>query len=307
LQKVRALWDDLFAPGTAVNGAKPITVTAIYRTRGAQSALCPPETATTIMASDESSLRAADGTYWLSRRGVTCEIARDILKIETAPEFWDGTLFEQRDMLLVTMSILLRLHGIYGFHGNGLEKDGAGILVIGDSGAGKTTLTLSLIRNGWRFLADDAIGLAANGGHVEARALRLGFSFTKEGMRQQGPLGLFRPDARPLGTGKFLCMPGERLSRLYRPSCVPRALFFCEIGRQERTELRPMAKTTALGLCLRQAVGLGIDPELTKAHMDLLRDLVDQSAQYTVTSGKDVLGQPERVSDLLLDTVKQAI
>jgi hypothetical protein len=305
--KVRALWQDLFAPGAAFNGVKPVAVTAMSRAAGARSALCPPETAATVMSSTETSLRTAGGTYWLSRRGVTCEITRDRLKIETSPEFWAGTLFQQRDMFLVTMSILLRLHHIYGFHGNGLEKDGAGILVIGDSGAGKTTLTLSLIRNGWRFLADDAIGLVASSGRVEARALRLGFSFTPDAMRRLENLGLFRPGAQPLGTGKLLCMPGDELSKRYQPSCVPEALFFCEVGRQERTELRPLTKTAALGLCMRQAVGLAIDPELTQAHMDLLRDLVEQSTPFTVISGKDVLEQPDRVSDLIFNASKQAI
>ncbi len=53
---------------------------------------------------------------------------------------------------------LLRPLGIYNLHAAGLaSRDGGGILLVGASGSGKSTLAIGLIRQGWRYLSDDAV------------------------------------------------------------------------------------------------------------------------------------------------------
>lgn len=42
-------------------------------------------------------------------------------------------------------------------HGAALARDSAGVLLLAESGAGKTTLTLGLMRRGWQPLADDIV------------------------------------------------------------------------------------------------------------------------------------------------------
>jgi hypothetical protein len=48
-------------------------------------------------------------------------------------------------------------------HGAAGAQDGAGVLLLGDSGAGKTTLALELEHRGLAFLADDVCALDASG------------------------------------------------------------------------------------------------------------------------------------------------
>jgi hypothetical protein len=43
------------------------------------------------------------------------------------------------------------------FHAAALTREGATILIVGKSGAGKTTLTLGLMGRGWRPLSDDLV------------------------------------------------------------------------------------------------------------------------------------------------------
>lgn len=47
-------------------------------------------------------------------------------------------------------------------HGACVERDGHGVLLCGDSGAGKSSLAYACARNGWKFLADDATCLIRN-------------------------------------------------------------------------------------------------------------------------------------------------
>jgi HPr kinase/phosphorylase len=55
-------------------------------------------------------------------------------------------------------------------HGTAVEIDGAGILLRGPSGSGKSDLALRLIDGGATLVADDRVVLSRQGGHVLAGA-----------------------------------------------------------------------------------------------------------------------------------------
>src|SRR5262249_16022590 len=75
-----------------------------------------------------------------------------------APPFYDQPFLRQWNFWRFGWLKLLRPLGFYSIHGAGLAApDGRGILVIGPSSSGKSTLTLGLIRHGWRYLSDDAL------------------------------------------------------------------------------------------------------------------------------------------------------
>lgn len=68
---------------------------------------------------------------------------------------------------------LLRALGLYGLHAAGLvARIGCGLLLVGDSGYGKSTLTIGLVRQGWGYLSDDAVLLRRVSEEIEAVALR---------------------------------------------------------------------------------------------------------------------------------------
>jgi hypothetical protein len=49
------------------------------------------------------------------------------------------------------------------FHGAALSRGGRGLILSGESGFGKSVLTLSLVRRGWKFLSDEIAVVDANG------------------------------------------------------------------------------------------------------------------------------------------------
>lgn len=53
------------------------------------------------------------------------------------------------------MRTIFRLRDIPSFHAAALSRDGRTILLVGDKGAGKSTLSAGLVRSGWTLLSDD--------------------------------------------------------------------------------------------------------------------------------------------------------
>lgn len=54
-------------------------------------------------------------------------------------------------------------------HATCVARDGAGVLLVGPPGAGKSDLALRLIDRGWMLVADDRVELAAEAGSAVAR------------------------------------------------------------------------------------------------------------------------------------------
>jgi HPr Serine kinase C-terminal domain len=61
-----------------------------------------------------------------------------------------------------TAWILLESLYLTSIHGACVELDGHGVLLCGDSGAGKSSLAYACARNGWSFLSDDSTCLVRN-------------------------------------------------------------------------------------------------------------------------------------------------
>ena len=68
------------------------------------------------------------------------------------------------DALDLTCCLFARLRDVTLLHGAVVEKDGNGVLIVGESGAGKTTASLALLRSGYRLLSDEYAVLWKTGG-----------------------------------------------------------------------------------------------------------------------------------------------
>ncbi len=69
------------------------------------------------------------------------------------------TLFDYAHTSILNAALAqIRTHFL--IHGAALSADGAGIILAGHSGCGKTTLALELVRRGFRFLSDDIAAIA---------------------------------------------------------------------------------------------------------------------------------------------------
>lgn len=202
--------------------------------------------------------------------------------------FWQLSPYDQREFFLLSLLMLLRPHGLYGLHANGLSLGAAGLLLVGPSGSGKTTLTLSLLEQGWQFLSDDAVLLKDVGEAepVQAYAFRRGFSFTAQTERffdTGHAAAMYRAQDKRV-------LDAERLyPEQFTPRLTPRLIVFPEISEQPESELVGVPQSEALIELLEQTAGSMIVRARAARQLELLKRLVQRSPCYRLRSGKDVL------------------
>ncbi len=98
------------------------------------------------------------------------------------------------------------------FHAAALSRDGRGLVLCGESGFGKSTLTLALIAAGWKFLSDE---VAALDGDRRLQPFPKALELVPGTARRVGVLMPDHPDSR----GKTLHDPEELF-----PGCVGEAV-----------------------------------------------------------------------------------
>ena len=215
------------------------------------------------------------------------------------PTFWDYPLAEQREFFLLSFLMLFRKHGLYGLHANGVLKEETGLLIVGGSGCGKTTLTLSLIQAGWHYLADDALTLRHSPGGIEALPLRRGFSCTAQTTARFPKLHVAAVEAPLLADSKKLVTLEALYPERFTARCVPQVLLFPKIGGRQQSQLIRVNKTKAMMALIQQSPGIMIDQSEVVQQLALLKQLVEQANCYQLLLGRDVYEAPAAVSDLL--------
>ena len=234
---------------------------------------------------------------------VWMEPATGSVRGRLAEPFWSHPRHVLRDFFIALFWLLLRPHGHYGIHANGVEKDGPGLLIAGDSGYGKTTLTMALLHSGWRCFGDDALTLSqTNSGAdrgVEAFALRRGLAIASDAEHHFPDLVRPTTPTLSLNNGKRLVYLEEGSPNRWLSRCAVGGILFPKIVDSDVSQLHPLDKTTAFAALIGQSHGMTLDRTLASAQMMFLKELIQQTRQYQLLLGRDVFENPMALSRLL--------
>jgi GTPase SAR1 family protein len=214
-------------------------------------------------------------------------------------EFWVQPLEYQREFFLLSFLMILRPHGRYGLHANALTNHQVGYLVVGAASSGKTTLSLTLIREGWGFLSDDALMLHKTPRGIEALALRRGFSCTVQTTSRFPELEASVDEAPAFLDGKKLVDIDRGYPQSFSLRCFPRVLLFPTITNKTRSRLIQSDPTQSMVALLQQSPGIMTDRPWVIQQLDVLRQLVKQSRSYQLMLGTDVYDAPQAVAEML--------
>lgn len=190
----------------------------------------------------------------------------------------------------------LRARRLFELHAAGVALEGhAPIIIVGDSGAGKTTLMLALVEAGFGYLGDDRVlvrrGIGAphpivcsypRAFHVGERTLA---SFS----------GLASVAEAPRGTEeKHAVDPRLAYPTAHRLGGEPPALLlFTQLGHCPDTVTRALPQAEAFGRLLSASAILAVEgmPHRDE-NLSCLRDLVVATPCYELIAGYDMLEAP---------------
>jgi hypothetical protein len=198
---------------------------------------------------------------------------------------------------------LLKRQGLYTLHAAALERNGRAVLIPGDSGRGKTTCCLSLLRAGYRCLSDDHPLVRHNGVGPEVLSFPVKIDVTESSLAFFPEL-VAAKERLSAGVRKRYFYAEEFYPGVGADVCRPALLLFPRVVDAPRSHLEPMPRSRALEEVCRQGL-LVFDKEVARRQFEAYSRLVEQTACYRLYFGADVLELP-RLIDPLLEANGQA-
>ncbi|HJR63859.1 MAG TPA: hypothetical protein VJ803_09145 [Gemmatimonadaceae bacterium] len=199
----------------------------------------------------------------------------------------------------VSWPLLLPAHGMYHVHGAMLRDPyGTGWLLAGDANIGKSTTTLSLVRCGWSYAADDAVYLSPSSTEITADGWEEPIRLTA---RSAAALDVTRqhPDT-PLKSSALLD-PALAVRRIDR--CAVHRVLLPELGAA--TDIQSISAHQALTGLIRASAWIICMPRIGGEYMRLLGRVASLPAARLVL-GPELLDEPHVLADKLLDLAAAA-
>ena len=200
-------------------------------------------------------------------------------------------------LLTTAFHLIARAVGAHEIHAAALDGGGSGVLVVGPSDVGKSTLAVALVGQGWGFVSDDSVLLHdAPEGTVEALPFRRRFGLDADGHFPELDAHAFPQPAEP---EKRSVDMAARHAAQARERTVPGLIVFPEIVDAAESRLTAIAPAEAYGRLLAQVATRRLADAHTRAHHAMLGHLMAQAPAVRLAAGRDVLGAPVAVADLL--------
>jgi hypothetical protein len=222
---------------------------------------------------------------------------------------WLGTTDHARHPVAIVNTLsyavqaALRLGGLYVLHAAGVVEPvtGTGIVVVGHSNSGKSSLTIRLAGAGWRYLSDDMLVLAEEEGEIEAWAFRRIFSVSSSSLANSGLSNLDAALGAPVNSdpSKRKLEPRIMFPESFVESCRPRVLLFPILTGEAESRVGKLSGGEAMSRLIRQCPWASYDAGTAREHLRVLGLLAKQSSSYSLAAGLDLLEDATRAPRLL--------
>lgn len=202
---------------------------------------------------------------------------------------------EVYSMLTLSAAFLVGRLGAALVHaGAVVDPDGRAWLLAGDTHAGKTTTTVSLVDAGWSFLADDQVVLRRDGDGA----------LVAEGWPRHAHLDEGWSESVVTGTRAALDLRA-RWGERWRRRAPLGGLLFPSVAADSPTGTAPIHAATAFAGLVRQSPWLMADRGAAAAVIALLRDACGRPA-FALSLGRDSYARGDVIADRLTPALSAA-
>ena len=187
----------------------------------------------------------------------------------------------------------LRRGGLYVLHAAGVveQESGVGLLVVGNSNSGKSSLTIRLASAGWHYLSDDMLALGEKNGAVEAWALRRIFSVSTKSLANchLSSLELALGATVNSDPNKRRLEPTITFPDSFVESCLPHVLLFPTLTGEAESRVVKITSGEAMARLIRQCPWASYDTDTARNHLRVLGLMAKQSVSFLLDAGRDLI------------------
>ncbi len=200
---------------------------------------------------------------------------------------------------LLTIALLetMKRFGRFPLPAAGLSRNGKGVLVPGASGAGKSTMSVALVRAGFDFLADDTVFITTTVDGLWVWGFPDEIDVTEDTTAMVPELGYLAGSPLLPGRDKHSFRVEEVFGVAALAGTSPAVLIAPQIVAGPDSELEPMAPSDALLELLPNV--LLTHPVPTQAHLAMLATLVRTVPCLRMRVGSDLEAAAAGVAGLL--------
>jgi hypothetical protein len=186
-------------------------------------------------------------------------------------------------------------------HAGCLVKDDKGILFLGKSGCGKTTITIALVKKGLNYVSDDSCYL-----YQYQRGGKIWIMSYKTGLIKINDYWIKTfPDLFNLKRSRVVTIPGlgnyvnfyELFPNRYRRFCSPTCLIFPKFVSKEKSEINLIHPARAFERIISNA---SISLDRTENKLQIFKELIKSCRCYDMSIGRDIKLTPGKISDFIL-------
>ena len=181
-------------------------------------------------------------TQYLAWRSVGRFLIRGLSEIDVDPAPGVGDPLLRLPLLGTVMALLLHVRGSLVLHASAVAVGNAGVVLLGDKGAGKSTTAAALVRAGHRLLADDVVAIDFADGGVR---IKPGFPQLK--LDAGIEIGADAVTMPPVVAG--FDKRQHRLAEFQHTPVPPRVFYILERGT--RAQVTPLNSGDALAALIR--------------------------------------------------------
>ncbi len=200
------------------------------------------------------------------------------------------------------LSPWLKQHGLFFLHSACVaDEKKNGVLIVGHSRAGKSSLSLACVRNGFKFLSDEQPFMSRRSGRIHV------YSFPRRIRLDRSVAALFH-ELKPIlksSAAERIIFPIERIwPQCMTTSCKPKILIFPKFHFKGRLKISELGSSQAMARILQDDHFIwylnGPWKKVSEAHLALVSQLVGETKAYQLDYGtQDIFKIPGLFKRLL--------